>query len=72
MLLKKAEHVCFITDNTKKQGLNKEVLIFTKLYLVSFDDIFQFPKQFWFYVRTQVDDRSCQAVVLKRRNGSNV
>ena len=35
---------------------------------MSFDDVFQFPEQFWFYVRTQVDDRSSQAVVLQWRN----
>lgn len=36
-----------------------------KTHLVSFDDVFQFPKQFLLYVRAQVDDRSRQAVVLK-------
>lgn len=36
-------------------------------HLMPFDDVFQFPEQFWFYVRAQVDDRSCQAVVLKNK-----
>lgn len=39
---------------------------------MSFDDVFQFPEQFWLYVRAQVDDRSCQAVVLKLRNVADV
>lgn len=37
----------------------------TKMHLMPFDDVFQFSKQLRLYVRTQVDDRSCQAVVLK-------
>ena len=32
---------------------------------MSFDDVFQFSEQLWFYVRAQVDDRSSQTVVLK-------
>lgn len=43
-----------------------------KTHLMSFDDVFQFPEQFWLYIRTQVDDWPCQAVVLKQRNAANV
>lgn len=35
---------------------------------MSFDDVFEFSKQFWFDVRAQVDDGSGEAVVLQGKN----
>lgn len=40
--------------------------------LVSFDNVFEFSKQLGLYVRAQVDHRSGQAVVLKKRNATCV
>lgn len=48
-------------------SLSEEMRLLTKQQtnLMSFDDVFQFPEQLWLDVRAQVDDGSCQAVVLK-------
>lgn len=39
---------------------------------MSFDNVFEFSKQLWFNVSTQVDDWSGQAVVLKIHSISTV